>query len=118
MKMHMMDFPNCVLCNVREDTTHMFTECIMVREAWGWERQRMLLLLPDSCAATSNFEFLHLMFLKHVMDKEVVWLLGMVLEFIWEEKLTKRKIVKFEHLVGYTKIKYNPWPLTVKGVQN
>ena len=25
MKMHMVNSPNCVLCNVREDTTHMFT---------------------------------------------------------------------------------------------
>ena len=106
MKMHMVDSPNCVLCNVREDITHMFTECIMVREAWGWARQRMLSLLPDDCAATSNFEFLHLMFLKDVMDKEVVWLLGMVLEFIWEEKLTRKKIVKLEHLVGNIKMKY------------
>ena len=62
MKMHMVDSPNCVLCNVREDITHMFTECIMVREARGWARQRMLSLLPDSCTATSNFEFLHLIF--------------------------------------------------------
>ena len=106
MKMHMVDSPNCVLCNVREDITHMFTECIMVREAWGWARQRMLSLLPDSCAATSNLELLHLMFLKHVMDKEAVWLLGVVLEFIWEEILTRRKIVKLVYLVGYTKMKY------------
>ena len=60
----------------------------------------------DSCAATSNFEFLHLMFLKHVMDKEAVWLLGVVLEFIWEEILTRRKIVKLVYLVWYTKMKY------------
>jgi hypothetical protein len=33
MKMHMVDFPNCVMSNVRVGITHMFTECIEVREA-------------------------------------------------------------------------------------
>ena len=106
MKIHMVDSPNCVLCNVREDITHMFTECIMVRDAWGWSRQRILSLLPDDCAATSNYEFLNLMFMKHVMDNEVVWLLGVGLEFIWEEKLTRRRTVKLEHLVGFTRMKF------------
>ena len=67
MKMHIVDSPNCVLSNVREDFTHIFTECISVREAWGWARQRILSLLPDSGSETSNFEFLYFMFLKHVM---------------------------------------------------
>ena len=106
MKMHMVDSPNCVVCNVREDITHMFTECIMVREAWGWARQRLLSLLPDDCAVTSNFELLNLMFMKHVMDNEVVWLLGVVMEFIWDEKLTRRRIVKLENLIGFTRMKF------------
>ena len=92
----------------------MFTECIMVREAWVWVRQRMLLLLQDSCAATSNFEFLHLMFLKHVMDKEVVWLLGVILELIWEEKLSRKRFVKLNHLVRYTKMKFESNQLSRK----
>ena len=76
LKMHMVNSPNCVLCNVKEDTTHMCAECSMVREAWGWTRQRILSLLPDNCACTSNFEILNLMFEKHVMDREVLWLWG------------------------------------------
>ena len=106
MKMHMVNSPNCVLCNVREDTTHMFTECIMVREAWGWARLRLLFLLPDDCAGTSNFELLNLMFMKHFFDKEVVWLLGIVLVFIWTEKLHRKKNVKLENLIGYIQLKY------------
>ena len=106
LKMHMVNSPNCVLCNVREDTTHMFTECSMVREAWGWARQRILSMLPDYCGCTSNFDILNLMFVKHVMDKEVLWLIGMVLEFIWEEKVIRKKNVKLEHLIGHVKLKY------------
>ena len=106
MKMNMVTSPNCVLCNMREDNTHLFTECVMVREAWGWARLRLLSLLPDDCATTSNFEFLNLMFMKHVFDKEVVWLLGTVLEFIWAEKLGRKVNVKIEHLIGYTQLKF------------
>ena len=29
-KMNMANSPNCLVCNVREDNTHIFTECIMV----------------------------------------------------------------------------------------
>ena len=36
MKMNLVNSPNCVICHVREDNTHIFTEYIMVREAWGW----------------------------------------------------------------------------------
>ena len=46
------------------------------------------------------------MFVKHVMDKEVLWLIGMVLEFIWEEKVIRKKNVKLEHLIGHVKLKY------------
>ena len=34
-KMHMVNSPNCMECGVREDNAHIFTECVMVREAWG-----------------------------------------------------------------------------------
>ena len=106
MKMHMVNSPNCVVCHVREDNTHMFMECALVREAWGWVRLRLLSLLPDSCCITSNFEFLNLMFEKHVMDKEAVWLMGAFIEFIWAEKLMKKKMVKIQHLIGYIELKY------------
>jgi hypothetical protein len=78
----------------------------MVREAWGWARLRILSLLPADCAGTSNFEILNLMFVKHIMDKEIVWFLGVVLEFIWAEKLGRNRNVKLEHLIGQTQLKY------------
>ena len=106
MKMNMVNSPNCMLCNVRDDNTHMFTECIMVREAWGWARMRLLTLLPSECAVTSNFELLNLMFVKHIYDKEVVWLIGAVLEFIWAEKLGRKKHVRLENLIGHTQLKF------------
>ena len=93
LKMNLVNSPNCSVCNIREDNTHLCTECVMVRESWGWARLRLLSLLPDDCAHTSNFEMLNLMFAEHVRDLEVVWLIGTLVEFIWTEKiLRKRKL--------------------------
>ena len=61
-KMHLVNSPNCMVCGLRESNTHIFTECLMVREAWGWVRMRMLELLPEENARCSNFEMINLMF--------------------------------------------------------
>ena len=105
-KMNMVNSPNCLVCGVREDNTHLFTECVMVREGWGWVRQRLLGLLPDDCGVTSNFEFITLMFTKHLMDQEAVWLIGIYLDLIWKEKFKRRKFVKLNHLIGHVKLQY------------
>ena len=105
-KMNMVNSPNCLVCGVREDNTHLFTECVMVREGWGWVRQRLLDLLPDDCGVTSNFEFISLMFTKHTMDNEAVWLIGTYLDLIWSEKFKRRKFVKLSHVMGHVKLQY------------
>ena len=105
-KMHMVNSPNCLVCGVREDNTQIFTECLMVREAWGWTRMRMLDLLSEESARCSNFELLNLMFAKDVMDMEAVWLVGTYVEFVWAEKVLRNKLVKLEYLVGHIKLCY------------
>ena len=114
MKMNMVNSPNCLRCNVREDNTHLFMECVMVQEAWGWLRARLLSLLPDGCARTSNFEFMNLMFKKGALDNEVVWLLGGFLDFVWTEKLMKGRIIKLEILIGALKMKYRSYLFSKK----
>ena len=69
-------------------------------------RLRLLSLLPNGCGITSNFEFLNLMFEKYVMDNEAVWLIGSYIEFVWKEKLMKKKSVELQHLVGYIELKF------------
>ena len=105
-KMNLVNSSNCLMCGVKEDNVHIFTECVLVREAWGWMRMRLLNLLPDDCARTSNFELINLMFVKHFMDKEAVWLLGIYIELVWVEKFQKNRKVKLNHLIGHTKLKY------------
>ena len=105
-KMHMVNSPNCMECGVREDITHIFTECVMVREAWGWVRMRLLGLLSEESARCSNFEMINLMFEKHFMDLEAVWLVATFVEFVWLEKFMLKKIVKIEHIVCHMKLRY------------
>ena len=105
-KMHLVNSPNCMVCGLRESNTHIFTECIMVREAQGWVRMRMLELLPEENARCSNFEMINLMFEQHVLDLEAVWLVATYLEFVWMEKLKRNRIVKIEHIIGHLKLRY------------
>ena len=105
-KMHLVNSPNCLVCGVRESNVHVFSECFMVREAWGWTRRRMLEMLPEENARCSNFELLNLMFEHHVMDVEAVWLMATYVEFVWFEKLKRNRTVKIEYLIGHLKLRY------------
>ena len=93
LKMNMVNNPCCVECNVREDNVHIFSECSMVQEAWFWVRSRLLAMLPEACSRTSNFEFLNLMFEKNTKDLEMIWLLGSVVSYIWNEKIIRKRKV-------------------------
>ena len=75
-RFNMTNSPNCLSCGVVQDNVHLFCECVSVREAWFWIRQRHLSLLPSEAAKTSNFEFLHFVFIQSLMDKETMWLLS------------------------------------------
>jgi hypothetical protein len=71
-KMHLVNSPNCLVCGLLESNTHIFTECLMVREAWGWVRMRLLELLPEESARCSNFQMISLMFEQHAMYLDAV----------------------------------------------
>ena len=91
---------------MRETNTHIFTECVMVREAWGWVRMRLLDLLSPESSMCSNFEMIHLIFENHFMDMEAVWLVATFVEFVWLEKFVKKNKVKIEYLIGHLKLRY------------
>ena len=90
-KFNMTASPNCATCGVLQDNVHLFCECLNVREAWFWMRQRLLSFLPQEDAQTSNFEFLNLMFPQSVMDSESVWLLGFYVQQVWVHVICKKK---------------------------
>ena len=105
-KFHMVPSPNCQYCNVLHDNVHLFCECILVREAWFWVRQRLLGLLPDAHARTSNFEFLNLMFEKDIMESEVLWMIRHYVQLVWEIVICKKKYLKLETMKSEYELRY------------
>ena len=90
-KFNLTASPNCSTCEVLQDNVHLFCECVNVREAWFWIRQRLLGLLPPDGAQLSNFEFLNLMFVPSQFENEIVWLLGVYVQQVWSNVICKKK---------------------------
>ena len=90
-----------------QDNVHIFCECVNVREAWFWIRQRLLGLLPQDVGQLSNFEFLNLMFVSSQFENEIVWLLGVYVQQVWSNIICKKKylsqnVIKTECAQQYT----------------
>ena len=67
---------------------------------------RLLDLLSEASLRCSNFELINLMFGKHTMDVEGIWLVVTYVEFIWGEKFKRNNMVKIEHMKGHVKLQY------------
>ena len=93
-KFNMVNSPNCPACQVRQDNAHLFCECLSIREAWFWLRQRFLAMLPPEYCQTSNFEFINLMFQPSTADSEVMGLLSVYMELVWDSVICKKKNLK------------------------
>ena len=105
-KFNMANSPDCVLCSELHDNVHIFCECILVRESWFWIRQRLLQMFPSSHGNTSNFEFLNFMFDSSVLDNEVIWMLGIYVELVWNTVICKKKVLKLESVKSEFSLKY------------
>ena len=105
-KFNMANSPNCHLCNELHDNVHVFCECVLVREAWFWVRQRLLQMLPSSHGKTSNFEFLNLMFDSSFLDSEIIWMLGTYVLLVWDTVICKKKGLKLETVKSEYSLKY------------
>ena len=92
-KFNMTVSPNCPACGVVQDNVHLFCQCLSVREAWFWIRQRVLGMLPADCGVTSDFELLHLMFASNLLENEIVWLLGVYVQLVWDQVVCKKNLL-------------------------
>ena len=89
----MIASPNCSTCGVIADNVHIFCECENVREAWFWLRQRLLGLMDQTAGNISNFEFLNLMFDTSPFESEILWLLGVHVQLVWNSVICKKKFL-------------------------
>ena len=92
-KFNMAASPNCPTCEVVQDNVHSFCECLAVREAWFWLRQRLLDMLPAEAAMNSNFEFINLMFVSNLFDREMTWLIGVYVGLVWDYVVCKTRLL-------------------------
>ena len=92
-RFHMIASPNCSACGVIANNVHNFCECGSVREAWFWLRQRILGLMPQNAGIISNFEFLNLMFDSGPFESEILWLLGVHVQIVWNNVICKKKLL-------------------------
>ena len=109
-RFNMAASPNCLTCGVVQDNNHLFCECVSVREAWFWIRQRLLSLLPPEAARTSNFELLHFMFVESMLDREAVWLLGIYVKLVWDNVICKKNDVSQTVVKNEYSLQFNNQP--------
>ena len=69
-------------------------------------RQRLLGLLPNESANTSNFEFINLIFESAVLEKEVIWMLGIWVQLVWDCVICKKKMLKLETVKSEFSLKF------------
>ena len=53
-------------------------------------------MLPVTHGQTSNFELLNLMFESFLLDKEIIWMLGIFVQLVWDVVICKKKSLKIE----------------------
>ena len=105
-KFNMVPNHDCVQCGVLHDNVHLFCDCELVREAWFWLRQRLLGLLLNESESTSNFEFINLMFDTNILENEVIWMLGIWVQLVWDLVICKKKILRLETVQSEFSLKF------------
>ena len=48
-------------------------------------------MLPADCGVISDFEFLHFMFVSSMFENEIVWLIGVYVQLVWDQVICKKK---------------------------
>ena len=105
-RFNMIASPLCTACGVSVDNVHLFCECENVREAWFWLRQRLLGLLPLGGGVISNFEFLNLMYDSSPFDSEILWLIGVYIQLVWNSVVCKKKVLCQNSIQSEVQLKY------------
>jgi exonuclease III len=103
-KFNMANSPACdraECAGERQDNAHLYTGCVLVREAWCWLRRRLLELLPQDHCHTSDFELINLFFGRHTQDEEMVWLLGNYVDLVNREVRGVRRTLRIEKMIGH-----------------
>ena len=59
------------------------------------------------CAISFNFEFINIVFSKHLMENEAVWLIGTYVAWVWKEVYIHGKTwLRADQFLGFLRFKY------------
>ena len=63
-------------------------------------------MLPSLYRRSSNFEFLNLMFESDVLENEVIWIIGVYVQLVWDTVICKKKHLRIEKMKSEISLKY------------
>ena len=73
-------------------------------EVWGWVQFRLDQMDP-SHASLRDSDFLYLRFYRGLQDKDILWLLGVYLEYVEEKVVLRGQAASLDDFVGHVKYK-------------
>ena len=102
---HLVNNAFCESCPGQvQDTTHVFTQCGRVREAWEGTRSVLVSLDPVNLVLQSDKNIIHLFYPANTRENDFLFVLSNYLEFVWF--LYRQKFdISLPKLKGYLKFK-------------
>ena len=85
-----------------ETQNHKYIECESVREVRGWVRFR-LNLKNSSHITLDDADFLYLRFSGGLKVEDILWLLGVYLEYIEDKVVLRGGVASVDDFIGYVK---------------
>ena len=98
--------PYCLSCHGLEvaDISHFFGTCDRTVDVWMWLRSR--LLTGSGSQQVSDWDLLNLALPTSSKEKEVVWVIGVYVNYAWQTLVTRDEVLKVEKFFGFLTYKY------------
>ena len=99
--------PYCIVCVGAEiaDIEHYFCRCCKVECLWQWLRSKVN-LVDVRLNTVLDKDLVNLCFGKTDYEKEVTWLIGHYVKFVWDRIYVREAQASLDTLIGYLKFKY------------
>ena len=73
---------------------------------WSWVRAQILNLLGDGFSQVSNFEIIYLAFPQTVFESEILWIIGIYVEYVWKVIFSRDQKANVDKLIAHFRSKY------------
>ena len=99
--------PYCLSCSdaIVADREHSFCHCVMTKEAWKWLKAKLVSLCFGSWN-TSDIDLLSLFLPRRSFQREMIWLIGKFVNYVWCTVFLQGNPVRTEKLAGYMRAEF------------